>query len=56
MTGSRGYFGYSGSILWRRHIENVDPRPERMIFWWTQVAQRPTGWRGALMPAIARTR
>ena len=37
----RGYFGYSGCVLWRRHIEKTEPRPDRMTFWWRQLSQRP---------------
>jgi hypothetical protein len=37
----RGYFGYSGCVLCRRHIENSEPRPLRMTFWCAQLLQSP---------------
>ena len=43
-TGSGGYLGKrSGSVRWRRHIENVEPRVVCTSFWCTQPSQSPAG-------------
>lgn len=33
VTGSGGYFGYSGSFLDRSHIEKLPPRVFLITFW-----------------------
>jgi len=42
-TGSDGYFGQSGSVSPRSHMEKVEPRPERTTRWWRQEPQSPVG-------------
>ena len=42
-TGTRGYFGYAGSVFERRQSENSEPRPVRTSCWCAQVSQRPAG-------------
>jgi hypothetical protein len=40
-TGTRGYFGYAGSVLERSHSEKTEPRVLRTMRWCRQVSQRP---------------
>ena len=52
-TGSRGYFGYAGSLSPRSHIENTEPRSERINRWYTHESHNPRSFKQLASEEVA---